>query len=218
MNINNNRYSRVEQLFQKDFNKIQNSKIIIIGVGGVGGYVLDCLYRTGVTDITIVDFDSFDITNQNRQIGSENIGKNKVETLLKLYPEIKIINKKISVEWVEEFNFDDFDIVVDAIDDIKPKIALIKKTYKKIISSMGSAKRIDPTKIEVASIWKSYGDAFARKVRNELKKDRFNKNFMVIFSSEEIKTKEKGSFVGVTASFGLIICSKTIEKIIKKEY
>jgi tRNA A37 threonylcarbamoyladenosine dehydratase len=209
------RFDRVQTLFESDFEKLQNSSILIVGVGGVGGYALDCLYRSGVANITIVDYDSFDITNQNRQIGSQNIGKNKVEVLKELYPNIKTINRKIDIEWVENFNFDSYDIVIDAIDDIRPKVALIKKCYKKIISSMGSAKRVDTTKIEVASIWKSYGDRFAKKVRDELKKDNFRKNFTVVFSSEEPLCKDKGSFVGVTASFGLSICSQTVKRLLK---
>ncbi len=213
------RFTRCEMLFGADFSKIQNSKIIILGVGGVGSYALDCLYRSGVFDITIVDFDTFDITNQNRQIGSEAVGEVKVLRLKELYPNIKAINQKIDIDWVKNSNLDNYDLVLDAIDDIKPKVELIKKYHKKLISSGGSAKKIDPTKIEYISLWKTTNDPFLRKIRTMLKKDRFTKEFKVIFSSEVPKIVEKGSFNAVTGAFGLTMCSIAIEKIVKnKEY
>jgi tRNA A37 threonylcarbamoyladenosine dehydratase len=84
--------------------------------------------------------------------------------------------------------------------------------------SMGSAKRFDSSKIEVASIWKSHGDALARKIRNELKKAKFDRNFTVVFSPEEDRCRDKGSFVGVTGTFGLTICSEVIKRVIKFGY
>lgn len=211
------RYERCRMLFGKDFEKLKNAKILLLGVGGVGSFALDCLYRSGVSDITIVDYDRYEPTNQNRQIGSENVGEIKVEVLQKLYPGIKAINAKIDEEWIENFDFAPYDLVLDAIDDTKAKIALALKTWPKLISSMGSAKRCDPTKIESASIWKTHGDPFARKLRYELKKRGFKGDFLTIFSPETPKCKEKGSFVGVTGSFGLALCSKTIEKLLTKK-
>ena len=206
------KYDRCKKLFT-NFHNLQKLQILICGVGGVGGFTLDCLYKSGIQNITIVDFDVFEIHNQNRQIGSEFIGEKKTTIFKKLYPNIQTIDEKITIEWVNNFNFDKFDIVVDAIDDIPPKIALIKKNYKKIISSMGAAKRINPTKIEISSIWKTYNDPFAKIIRNRLKKDKFNKNFKVVFSTETPKINvENGSFIGVTASFGLTICSEIILK------
>ena len=209
-------YTRCKQLFQNDFKKLQNSKILIVGVGGVGGYALDCLYRSGINNITIVDYDIFEITNQNRQIGSEFVGRKKVEVLKKLYPKILFIDKKIDSTWVDTFDFDRFDVVLDCIDDIEAKIKLIKKTYKKLISSMGSAKRIDPLKIKADNIWKTKGDRFAKKIRELLKKTNFKQNFLCVYSDEEPLCKEMGSFVGVSGSFGLIICSLTIQKLLQK--
>lgn len=211
------RYDRCKKIFEDDFSKLQNAKIIILGVGGVGGYALDCLYRSGVTDITIVDFDIFDETNQNRQIGSDAIGISKVEHLKNLYPNIKTINKKIDLDWLKTFDMGEFDLILDAIDDIKPKIEIIRKYYKKLISTTGSAKRIDSSKIEYINIFKTYNDPFAKKIREELKKIKFNKNFKVIFSSELSRCKDMGSFVGVTGSFGLFMCSITIQKILSEK-
>lgn len=208
------RYERIKTLLKDDFVKLQDSKILLLGVGGVGGFCLDCLYRSGVSNITIVDFDSFDETNQNRQLYSEqHLDEIKVDALKKHYPEISIINKQIDEEWVLNFDFDEYDLVLDAIDDTKAKLALAQKCYKKLISSFGSAKRLDPTKVEVSDIWKSYGDRFGSKIRYELRKRGFNKKYKVIFSSEEAVSKEKGSFVGVTATFGLVMCSEAIKKI-----
>jgi tRNA A37 threonylcarbamoyladenosine dehydratase len=212
------RFQRCELLFGKeDFAKIQQAKILILGVGGVGSYALDCLWRSGVSDITIVDYDCYDQTNQNRQIGSEAIGELKTEALKKLYPSITTINQQMDMAWVASFDFEPYDLIIDAADTTKVKIEIAKKHYKKLIMSTGSAKRFDTSKIEVASIWKSSGDALARKIRNELKKAKFDRNFTVVFSPEEDRCKEKGSFVGVTGAFGMTICSEAIKKIIKGE-
>jgi tRNA A37 threonylcarbamoyladenosine dehydratase len=204
------KYDRCRRLFE-NFDNLQKLNILICGIGGVGGYALDCLYKTGITNITAIDFDIFEIHNQNRQIGSEYVGEKKTKIFKKLYPKIEIIDTKITPEWIEKFDFDKFDIIIDAIDDIPAKIALIKKTYPKIISSMGAAKRIDPTKIEVSSIWKTYNDPFAKAIRDRLKKEKFNKNFKVVFSTETPIKCEMGSFIGVTGSFGLTICSEVIK-------
>lgn len=215
IDIEIDRFSRCKTLFEEEgFEKIQNSHILILGVGGVGSYALDCLYRSGVGKITIVDYDNYEISNQNRQIGSFNIEKSKVETLVSLYDGVIGIEKKMDLEWVEKFDFSIYDIILDCADTTKVKIEIAKKCYKKLIMSVGSAKRVDSTKIEVATIWKTHGDALARKIRNELKKDKFSKNFKVVFSPEEDKCKEKGSFVGVTGAFGLTLCSQAILKII----
>ena len=178
------RFDRCKKLFSK-FEKLQNLKILIAGVGGVGGYALECLYRSGVKNITIIDYDRFDITNQNRQIGSEYIGEKKVEVLARLYPGITPIDRKLTPENIKEIDFNKYDIVIDAIDDIKAKISLIISAYPKIISSMGAAKRIDPTKIKIDSIWKTQTDPFAKKIRYELKKSGFRGDFKVIFSTEK---------------------------------
>ena len=209
-------YDRIKMLLGDEFEKLQDAKVLLLGVGGVGSFCLDCLYRSGVKDITIVDFDTYDKTNQNRQMWSElHEGESKVEALKEHYPELNVINKRIDEEWVLAFDFEPYDVVLDAIDDRNAKLALAQKCYKKLISSFGSAKRLDPTKVQVSDIWKSYGDKFGSKIRYELKKRGFKKKYTVIFSSEEVVTKEKGSFMGVTATFGLVMCAEAI-KAIKK--
>jgi tRNA A37 threonylcarbamoyladenosine dehydratase len=212
------RYERIKNLLGEDFSKLEDAKVLLLGVGGVGGHCLDCLSRSGVGEITIVDFDSYDLSNQNRQLWSElHEGELKVEALKKHYPDIKIINAHIDEEWVQNFNFDEYDVVLDAIDDIKPKLALAQKCYKKLISSFGCAKRLDPTKVHVDDVFKSYGDKFGSKIRYELRKRGFKKKYKVIFSSEEALVKDKGSFIGVTATFGLVLCSEAIKMIREKK-
>jgi len=199
---------------EENFEKLQQAKILILGVGGVGSYALDCLYRSGVQDITILDFDMYDESNRNRQIGSDAVGMSKVDTLATLYPGIQTIEQRMDMAWVASFDFEPYDLVIDAADTTKVKIEVAKKCYKKLIMALGSAKRYDTNKIEVASIWKTHGDALAKKIRDELKKAKFNKNFTVVFSPEEDKCKEKGSCVAVTGAVGLTVCSETIKKII----
>ncbi|PLY07006.1 MAG: tRNA cyclic N6-threonylcarbamoyladenosine(37) synthase TcdA [Arcobacter sp.] len=212
------RYDRTIKLFgEKNFEKFQNTKLILLGVGGVGSFALDSLYNTGITDITIVDFDTYEESNMNRQLGSHgNIDKIKVDSLKEKYPNVTPINVKITPEWIDNFDFSSFDYILDAIDDIKPKVHLINKFYTKVITTSGSAKRIDPSKIEYKSIWETFNDPFIRKIRYELKKLGFKKKFKVVFSSEEPKCLEKGSFEAVTGSFGFMIASITIQKILDK--
>jgi len=210
------RFQRCLLLFgEENFEKLQNAKILILGVGGVGSYALDCLWRSGVSDITILDYDVYDETNQNRQIGSDAVGEVKVDVLKKLYPTVTTMNQKMDMQWVKEFDFEPYDLVIDAADTTKVKIEVAKKCYKKLIMALGSAKRFDASKIEVASIWKTHGDALARKIRNELKKAKFDRNFTVVFSPEQDNCVEKGSCVAVTGAVGLTVCSETIKRILK---
>ncbi|KAB7885681.1 tRNA threonylcarbamoyladenosine dehydratase [Poseidonibacter ostreae] len=212
------KYDRTKKLFgDETFNQFQDTKLILLGVGGVGSFALDALYNTGVTNITIVDFDTYEDSNMNRQLGSVgNIGRIKVEALKEKYPDVIAINEKITPQWIDEFDFSSYDYILDAIDDIKPKVHLIQRHYKKVITTSGSAKRIDPSKIEYKSIWDTFNDPFIRKIRTELKQKGFKKKFKVIFSSENPNCIEKGSFEAVTGSFGLMMASVTVQKILAK--
>ena len=207
------RYDRCRKIFSK-FENLQNLKVLICGVGGVGGHTLECLYKSGVKNITIIDYDTYDITNQNRQIGSKFVNEKKVEVLAKIYPGIIPIDMKLTPENIKEIDFNNYDIVIDAIDDVKAKIELIISAYPKIISSMGAAKRIDPTKIKIDSIWKTQTDPFAKKIRQELKKREFKGNFNVVYSTEKPIECEMGSFIGVTGAFGFALCSEVVKKFV----
>lgn len=210
-------YDRTIKLFgEENFEKLQNAKVILLGVGGVGSFALDSLYNTGLTDITIVDFDTYEDSNMNRQLGSVgNIGRIKVEALKERYPKVTPINAKITPEWIDNFDFSSYDYILDAIDDIRPKVHLIKKYYTRVITTSGSAKRFDPSKIEYKSIWDTFNDPFIRKIRTQLKEQGFKRKFKVIFSSEAPNCVEKGSFEAVTASFGLMMASLTVRKLLK---
>lgn len=212
------RYDRTKKLFSEDtFDKFKDVKLILLGVGGVGSFALDALYNTGITNITIVDFDTYEESNMNRQMGSHgNIGRIKVEALKEKYPEVTPIHVKITPEWIDNFDFSSYDYILDAIDDVKPKVHLIKKYFTRVISTSGSAKRIDPSKIEYISIWDTYNDPFIKKIRTQLKEQGFKKKFKVIFSSENPNCIEKGSFEAVTGSFGLMMASVTMQKLLKK--
>ncbi|PAF43889.1 ThiF family adenylyltransferase [Helicobacter sp. 11S03491-1] len=214
------RFTRTKFLFGEDFKHFRDKKLIIFGVGGVGGFALDCLYRTGIGEISIVDRDDFDITNQNRQIGAHRVGEGKVKVLSEMYSGVIPIKKTLDLEFLENFNPAMYDYIIDAIDDIPAKVALAKKCsylpYGKYISSTGSAKKLNPLEIRVDSIWKSYGDKFARKFRDLLKKEDFCGDFKVIFSPENPKCKLLGSFSAVTGSFGLQIGSEVIRDILER--
>ena len=216
--MQNDRFTRIRWLFGEDgFSKLQSAKVLVCGAGGVGGMCVDALARSGVGSITLIDKDIFDVTNQNRQIYSENVGGVKVEEFAKIYPCITPIQTLITPEFVAGFDFSKFDVVIDAIDDITAKIALANAVdTSKFIASMGGAKRVDPTKIKVASVWKTSVDPLARKYRYELKKSGFSGKFDVVFSTEEPLCKPLGSFMGVTACFGLNLASLAVKKIVEQ--
>lgn len=212
------KYSRCVKLFgEEGFAKLQKAKVILLGTGGIGSFALDCLYRTGITNITIVDFDVYEESNRNRQIGSEAVGEVKVDVLKEKYPGVVAKNAKIDLEWIKNNDLSSYDLVLDAIDDIPAKIEIICRYYKKLISTTGGAKRLDPTKIEYKSIWDTQNDSFAKKIKYELKKRNFKRKFRVVTSSEGANCKDLGSFVGVTGSFGLTLCSVAVNKILAKD-
>ncbi|AJC88284.1 dinucleotide-utilizing enzyme, molybdopterin/thiamine biosynthesis family 1 [Campylobacter insulaenigrae] len=213
------RYTRIKWLVNDDnFAKIQNTKVLVCGLGGVGGICVDALYRSGFTNLTLIDADKFEVTNQNRQLHSENIGEEKAKVFEKIY-KAKGIVSKIDNQFLNEFDLSKFDLIIDAIDDIPAKVALVNLiNFKKqiFISSTGGARKLDPTRIRTTSIFKTYGDALAKKFRYELRKSGFKGNFDVVFSDEEANCKNLGSFMGVTASFGLALASLALRKVLEK--
>ncbi|CZE46705.1 tRNA threonylcarbamoyladenosine dehydratase [Campylobacter geochelonis] len=216
------RFTRPRWLFNDSFDKLQNAKVLVCGCGGVGGACIEALFRSGVVNLTVIDCDCFEITNQNRQFGSENLGMKKVDVFKEKFPHIEPLCIKIDDEFINNFKFDKFDFVVDAIDDIPAKVALANKiannTNKpKFVSSMGGAKRLNPELIKLTNIWKTNTDPLARKFRYELKKSGFKGDFDVVYSSEEPNCEKLGSFMGVTATFGMFLASYVIRKLIEKD-
>ncbi|WP_394958998.1 ThiF family adenylyltransferase [uncultured Helicobacter sp.] len=219
--VGEDRFTRSRILFGEGFRALQRTRVILFGVGGVGSFVLDCLYRSGIGEITIVDSDSFEVTNQNRQIGSECVGEPKVEVLARKYPGVIAIKARVNEEFLRTHDILSYDYIIDAIDDIPAKVSIARiasqKPYGRYIVSTGSAKKLDPTRIEVANVWKSYGDKFARKFRENLKKFTRTAKIKVVFSPEEPKCKALGSFSAVTGSFGLVIASEVVRNILQGE-
>ena len=190
------RFARTEALIGSEaLEKLKNSKVAIFGVGGVGGYALEALVRSGVGEIDLIDSDTVAETNLNRQIiaTEETLGKYKVDVAEKraksINPDIKI-NTRIaffSAENENEFDFSAYDYIIDAIDTVSSKIALILKAQRegvKIISSMGTGNKLDPLAFEITDIYKTSVCPLARVMRIELKK-RGVKKLKVLYSKEE---------------------------------
>lgn len=210
------RYTRFRNLVgESRFNSLQRAKILLLGVGGVGGFCLDALFRSGLKNITIVDKDSFEISNQNRQIGSDALGEIKVKHLANLYKGITPIHAKVDEIWINEHDFSAYDLVIDAIDDMKAKVQIALHVKGNHISSTGCAKRLDPTQMQIDSIWSTKGDALAKKFRYELRKAGFEGDFKVVYTSESPNCDGLGSFVGVTGAFGLALASLAIKTLLE---
>lgn len=212
---------------KQNIEKLKNSNIIVLGLGGVGGYVVEMLARLGIESLTIVDFDLISKSNLNRQIIALNstIGKSKVEVLknriLDINPicKIKEINKKISKENVCEILNTNYDYVIDCIDDISAKIAIAKyckENNLKIISSMGTGNRYKMPKFEVSDISKTCYDKLAKKLR-KLLKDEDITSLDVVYTKEEVeKTETLGSVVYYPLMCAGVIVSFVVNKIIEK--
>ena len=190
--------SRTEQLLGKDtLSALQNSHVLIVGVGGVGAYAAEMICRAGVQEITIIDGDNVNPTNINRQLIAmhSTVGKPKTQILaqrlLDINPRLNIHIKQLYMDEVQtEILLDEakYDYVIDAIDTISPKIALLTGCLKrkiKVISSMGAGGRIDPTRIAYADISETYHCALAKAVRKRLKDAGISKGIKVVFSSEQ---------------------------------
>lgn len=190
-----NQFTRTELLLGKEaMDILRKSRVIVFGVGGVGGYVTEVLVRSGVGAIDIVDKDDVDITNVNRQIIAtlNSVGRSKVDVMAErirdINPECVVTTHKTFFlpENSHEFNFEKYDYVVDAIDTVTAKIELITcctEVGTPIISSMGAGNKLDPTKFQVADIYKTSVDPLARVMRRELKK-RNVKHLKVVYSTE----------------------------------
>ena len=219
---------RLELLVKEKIELIKNKTVLIVGIGGVGGYALEALVRSGIGKIIIVDNDNVDITNLNRQIISlnSNIGKSKVDVA---YDRIKDINPKCEVIKINKFLTKDntkelfdthIDYIVDACDTMDVKKELIKISVEKnikLISSMGTGNKMDPTKLEIIDLRKTSYDPLAKILRKYLKDERINKKIMVVCSKEipkKMETNIIGSNSFVPATAGLLCASFIINDIV----
>ena len=228
-------YQRTEQLFGSDnINKLKNARVAVFGIGGVGGYAVEGLARTGIGAIDLIDDDTVSITNLNRQIIATHntLGTLKTEAakerILSINPEIDVMTHNLfyNAETAESFDLSIYDYVIDAIDTVSAKLELISrcKALKiPIISSMGTGNKLDATKLEVTDIYKTSVCPLARVMRYELKK-RDIKKLKVVYSKEEpmkptVQGEEHGrhipaSAVFVPAAAGFILASEVIKDII----
>lgn len=232
-----NQFSRTELLIGKEaIDKLNKSKVAVFGIGGVGSYAVEALARVGIGNFVLVDNDDVCMTNINRQIiaTTKTIGMSKVDVAKQ---RILDINPDANIEIYKEFFMPEtagiidktIDYIVDAIDTVTAKIELVVRANNlniPIISSMGTGNKLDPTRLEVADIYKTSVCPLAKVMRKELK-IRNIKKLKVIYSKEEpIKTKEyteeitqkrnvPGSISFVPSSAGLIIASEVVKDIIK---
>lgn len=223
--------SRTEILIGKEnIEKLEKSKVIIYGVGGVGSFVIEGLVRAGIGKITLVDNDVVSVSNINRQIHAniDNVGQEKVlvmkERILKINPNCEVVTYKAD-ETEENYIDNSYSYVVDAIDTIPHKIALIKKADSlkvPIISAMGAGNKLDPTKFCIDDIFSTSNCKLSKIIRKELRKEGIDK-LKVVYSKEDvIKNSENtdntiGSISFVPSVAGMIIASEVIKDIIKKE-
>lgn len=228
-------------LGEEGIEKLNKSKVAVFGVGGVGGYVAEALARSGVGHFVLVDNDDVSITNINRQIiaTTKTVGRDKVEVMreriLEINPEADVEIRKCFYlpENADTFDFSNYSYVVDAVDTVTAKLEIIvraKEADVPVISSMGAGNKLDPTKFEVADIYKTSVCPLAKVMRHECKK-RGIKKLKVVYSKEEsmkpIMTSNEeipegkraipGSVAFVPSVAGLIIAGEVVKDIVCNE-
>jgi tRNA A37 threonylcarbamoyladenosine dehydratase len=226
-------FSRAELLLGSEAMKcLSEKRVIIFGVGGVGSWCAEALIRTGITHLTIVDFDSVSPSNINRQLmaTTATIGQPKVEVLrqrllaINPHAEITALQQMLTEDSIEQFHLASYDYVIDAIDSLKNKALLILKTCEtdaRLFSSMGAALKLDPSRIRVTEFWKVEGDPLARALRKRFKSmQQYPKHkFQCVFSDELLANqpiaapnaeRANGSLMHITAIFGLTLASLVI--------
>ncbi len=231
--------SRTELLIGKEnIEKLKAKHVLIAGLGGVGGYVAEMLARAGIGELTIIDSDVVSITNINRQIiaSTKTIDLSKIELfslrLQEINPKIKLNCKNLYLkdELIDNVLSHKYDYVVDAIDTLTPKINFIETALKynlKLISSLGAGAKLDPSKVQISDISKSYNDNLAKILRKRLHRIGIRTGFKVVFSSENViktaiveveneqnKKSTIGSISYMPAIFGIYIASEIIREFI----
>lgn len=217
---------RLEVLIGEKVNDLKNLNILIIGLGGVGGYTLESLVRSGVENITIADYDTIESSNINRQLIclSDNIGNKKTtewkKRALKINNNcnINIIDKCVKISDVKSFG--NFDYIIDTCDDTNLKVELIiyaNENKINLISCMGTAKKIDATKLKITKLEKTKNDPLAKKIRSELRKRKASLKCTVVSSEEQpLKNADLGTTSYVPAVAGLLITNQIFNDILKK--
>ena len=218
-------YSRTELLIgEENVQKLKNAKVLIVGLGGVGGFVLESLVRCGIGELGLCDFDTVDITNKNRQILAldSTIGKKKTEVAkaraLDINPDCKItvFDIKLTEENINELNLIKWDYVAECIDDVKAKMALIKTckaSNTKVISSMGTGNKLDSSQFRIVDINKTENDRLARSVRKASRESGLK--FDVLYSNES-PIQDNVEIIPTISYMPAIAGLKISEFIIKK--
>ena len=210
---------------EDNVNKLKKANVLIVGLGGVGGYALETLVRSGIYNLTIVDGDIVELSNLNRQIISKRdvIGKPKAlvaqARTLEINPDVnlKVINEFISEDNFSLLNIDSFDYVIDACDDLNLKILLIKNADKyKLISSMGTANKMDMTRFKITTVDKTSYDPLAKIIRKKIKEEKIRTKFKVVSSDEKVMKNgtKLGTIAYMPAVSGLLCASYVINDII----
>ena len=222
------KFDRLENLIGSfSLDKLANSTVLVAGLGGVGGYVVEALVRSGIGTLILVDYDKVDITNFNRQIiaTTSNIGKYKVDCFKERIANInercnvKTYNLKISSDNIKDIFDTKIDFVVDAVDDVNAKKCIIDYCLENninFISSMGTGNRLDPSKLTITSLDKTYNDPLAKIMRKKFDKTVQRKIKVCTSLELPIKVKNKnviGSNAFVPSSAGLLIASYIVKKI-----
>lgn len=212
---------------EDDVNKLKKANVLIVGLGGVGGYALETFVRSGIYNLTIVDGDIVELSNLNRQIISKRdvIGRPKAlvaqARTLEINPDVnlKVINQFIREDNFSLLNIDSFDYVIDACDDLNLKILLIKNADKyKLISSMGTANKMDMTRFKITTIDKTSYDPLAKIIRKKIKEEKIRTKFKVVSSDEKVMKNgtKLGTIAYMPAVSGLLCASYVINDIINK--
>lgn len=237
------RFDRTKRLLGAEtMEKLHNSHVAVFGIGGVGGHAVDALVRSGIGTITIVDSDEVAVSNINRQLiaTEKSVGRKKVdvmkEHLLEINPTVlvEVHDCFFLPETQGEFDFQQYDYVVDAVDTVTAKIALVEaceKANTPIISSMGAGNKLDPAAFEVADIYKTSVCPLAKVMRRELKK-RNIKHLKVVYSKEEPlepmedvdfvsdenrqRRATPGSIAFVPSVAGLILAGEVVKDLAKR--
>lgn len=221
-----NPFERTEALIGADgLRRLAAARVILFGVGGVGSWCAEALVRSGVGHLTIVDSDCVEPSNLNRQLMATvpNLGRPKVEALrerlLSICPEADITALQQRYRAGEAFGLDGYDAIIDAIDSLHEKAALILEAAAApghFYSSMGAARKIDPTQVRVAEFWEVRGCPLGAALRKRLRKAGTlpAKPFLCVYD-EEVLPSEKGTLVSITGIFGFTLAGLVIQDLLK---
>ena len=234
------RFSGIIRLYGQDkFDKFQQSHVCVIGIGGVGSWAVESLARHGIGEITLIDFDHIAESNINRQIHAleSTLGASKIQVMqqriIEINPQIKVncVDDFLSLENMSQLIDSNYDFVLDAIDQVKVKIELIKFCQINkipVITTGGAGGRTDPSKIKLDALKNTHGDRLISKVRQHFNQNKLKSNVPTVFSTEPIKRPEVckndhmisglscdgyGSSTNITASFALLSTAYILEHL-----